>query len=245
MAKKKHETSADMILRWDPIVEYNMNPQEAKAWKLCCHWCKLSKEILPDYPHMTVPKKGDPRKGALFKYMWRLARDLEGWGLEEKEFPLYMRAQLEMLKNIQMDDKGTHANINPSTLTGERAWRRWKIYKRNYDKVNEKLTHTTIETKSSLYNIAQELQKTKLFFHKQFEELSFPNIKSSIENGDLQRWVKQKFVSPYYCLLSPWVRSCVTQKMSNFFSVDMDIYKDDISGDSLNEMIRIFPHEFA
>ena len=107
----------------EAILHYQMPPLEAKAYKLALLWQDATAKEYPEYNHIRLRKKGDPRKSLLFKYCYKLARETQGL-IPDEQYPLYILAQLHILKHIATDN--LHARIGPEILCGEKAWWRWK-----------------------------------------------------------------------------------------------------------------------
>jgi hypothetical protein len=103
----------------EKIKKWGMSSAEIKAYKLAVIWEDLTQKMFPDVKLAKLPKRGDPRKGSLFKYCWKLQRELNGI-IEEKEYRLYITGNLVILKN-------NNGRIDPNAICGEKAWKRWKI----------------------------------------------------------------------------------------------------------------------
>lgn len=230
------------------IIEYGMSEQESKAMRVCIAWNELCRELFPGRRTIGLPKRGDPRKCSLFRYAWKMVRETSSYGLSEKEYPLYVRAQLEMNRAIKIDASGTHARIDPIILVGDKAWVRWKIYKKKYAIANEEAQHKTIETQSPHYKVVQELLRTLNFLMRTFGCIPRQeDIEGAVKNGQLKTWIMQQHVSPYYALMSPWCRSALgDSKIRDFLAgIDVDIYKKDITREVVSDFMVKFKHEFA
>ena len=53
----------------EDILNYEMTPEEAKAFKLALLWEELCQQEFPDERRVSL-KKGDPRKSTLFRYCY-------------------------------------------------------------------------------------------------------------------------------------------------------------------------------
>lgn len=232
----------------EPILQYKMDDQQAKAYKVCLIWMKLCEKILPDYKYTRIPKNGDPRKSHLFRQAWKLLRDTKGL-LADEEIGLYIRAQLEILKGIKRSN-GAHVLIDPICLSGEKAWIRWKMYKRRFTTAARDNAQTRAEEeRTPLFRIAQEIDKTKLFFARFYEGTpTREQVKAMVDDGNLRRWVALGKVSPYYVLLSPFARAAFQGvKTDDYFGVacDLDLYARDVTPEA-GAMFRVkFPAEFS
>lgn len=187
-------------MRLDAIFQYEMNWQEAKAFKICVYWEEECERIFPGERLSKIPRKGDPRKSHLFRYCWKMVRETRGI-LPENQQKLYVTANLTGVKKHG-------GRIDPNILTGEKAWMRWKVYKWLYDKAkahinNEAPPPSIITTSPKIY---WALENTKRFlFEKCDGEVSENKIKEFIDSGVFKIWTSRDQVSPNYVLLSPWV----------------------------------------
>lgn len=221
-------------MRLDAIVDYNMDVGEAKAYKLTLLWIELSRKAFPDYKHARVLTKGDPRKGLIFKICYKLQRETQGI-LEEKDYPLYIRAQLEILKHLTRGN--THALIDPNCLIGEKAWIRWKLWKKKYEQVSQQC-----ESKASVpllnLKVADSLQKTKEFLVKTFgPEISTEKIQEAFVNKNLHNWIKMGKISPYFLVLSPLLNGIAIDSLAN---LDLDVYRQAVNPDTKTIYEKIF-----
>ena len=185
----------------DPIFEFNMNPDETLAYKLGLLWMAISHKMFPDDKHVTgFPKKGDPRKSSLFKYCYKLMRETKGL-IEVKDYKLYIAAQLHMLKAIEIGN--THPLIGPWCLVGEKAWVRWKMWKRKYDNIGKSKTLEEVGLdKSNFEEVKKELDKTKKFMEK-FSILTESDFQ--LKAKEIERNISLGTISGFYAALSPWV----------------------------------------
>lgn len=186
----------------DPIFEYNMNPEETLAYKLGLLWMALTDKIFPDYRHSSnFPKKGDPRKSSLFKYCYKLARETKGL-MELKDYKLYIAAQLQILKSIEIGN--THPLISPACLVGDKAWIRWKVWKRKYDNIGKsKNLEEAGLAKANFDDVKKELDKTKKFLDSKFGTLTEETFK--LKYKEIERNIALGTISGFYAALSPWV----------------------------------------
>ncbi len=184
----------------EPILEWNMPPLEAKAYKVCLLWLEISRKAFPNYKHSNrLPKKGDPRKCNLFKFAYKLVREVQGL-LSDTDYRLYIKAQMDMLKAINIGN--THPLIDVRCLCGDKAWVRWKMWKRKYDRIKTNSSEIDLDSFTSK-EICQALEKTKKFLISRLgENYKEDDIKNSTK--DLERWVSLGKVSPFYVMLSSW-----------------------------------------
>lgn len=186
----------------DPIFEFRMNEEEILAYKLGLLWMAISHKMFPDYKHASgFPKKGDPRKSSLFKYCYKLMRETKGL-IDVKDYKLYIAAQLHMLKAIEIGN--THPLIAPWCLVGEKAWVRWKVWKRKYDNIGKSKTLEDVGLdKSNFEEVEKELDKTKKFMDNKFGALTEEIFQ--LKAKEIQRNISLGTISGFYAALSPWV----------------------------------------
>jgi hypothetical protein len=236
----------DNMLSLEPILTYKMTPDEAQAYKLCVIWSDLCLEILPEYGHFNIPRKGDPRKSHLFRYCWKLLRETKNL-IKDTDYQDYIRAQLEVMKNIKIKDASPR--IDPMILVGEKAWKRWMLWKRRFDRLGK--SHSLgrgEDIQAPIYVVVQGLEKSCEFLRQRFEGHPSPvQIQQAKESGDLKQWVALGQVSPYYILLSPFCRRVFPQmQFDNYFpTTDFDLFKKSCTMEVLEIAKRIYPSEFG
>jgi hypothetical protein len=222
----------------EAIVKYKMNELEAKAYKLCLLWEKVAKQELPNERHTRLRRKGDPRKSSLFKYCYKLARETKGL-VPDDEYKLYITAQFQVLK-LQSDGK-VHALIEPCILVGDKAWRRWRVWKAHFD--HESIRPRTAEELDINPSLALvELSRTKKFL---IGELGDPpkieRLQEKVKDLSFIRWVTVGKVAPYYVLLSPYIKRLLGDDLDDVFLFDFDVYRQAIC----DEVKEYFNKEFS
>lgn len=224
------------------ILRFGMTDLEAKAYKISLLWEKIVKKEFPDYQNVKLRKKGDPRKSVLFKYCYKLARETQGI-LEDKEYKFYILAQLRILRSIKNGD--VHALIGPQCLVGDKAWVRWKIWKKEYlKKANCALTDTEVGVLTPESVIKSDLLATKKFFIEIYNGVpNFDNIQRNIYDRMMIKWVTLGKVSPYYILLSPFVHK-ICDNIEEIFKFDPKIYKTSITPNVKTYFEQEFGYEF-
>lgn len=214
-------------MRLDAIVDYNMDMLEARAYKLVLLWLDKSRSMFPDYKHARMRKEGDPRKSQIFKFCYKLARETQGI-LEESDYPLYVRAQLEILKHITRGKE--HALIDPNCLVGDKAWIRWKLWKRKYDE-RSKVIEDKNPVPANQIKVVEALNRTREFLAKSFgAEICAEKLQEAVLNKNLQRWVALGKISPYYLVLSPLVKKAFPDGVEKLIpNLDLEIYRQIIT----------------
>jgi hypothetical protein len=212
------------------IIKYKMTDLEAKAYKICLMWQDLCKREFPNEHHVKISKNKDPRKTTIFKYCYKLARETKGLLSGDKEYYLYITAQLQIMK--LMTDGEIHALIEPQILVGEKAWKRWKIWKKKYDKKIKSIqTAEDMGIKTSKNKIKIELRKTHDFISKN----------GKMNEDDFKNWNLSGQISPYYLALSPIAQKIMNENNIKF---DRELYRPSITPEIEDFFRKEFSHEF-
>ena len=225
----------------DAIVDYGMNDLEAKAYKLCLNWTHCSRKLFPNYNHQR-PKHGDPRKSLTFKLCYKMVRETQGI-IEEKDYPLFVRAQLEVLLYISKNNN-YHPVISANCLVGEKAWKRWKLWKNKYDIAISKPTESNQISKPGVEKAILGLENTKEFITRTLG--LNPNIekyKEAYINKNLIRWLNLNKISPYYAAISPFIAQILTQEDLVKINFNPDVYKNCINEQVMQKFEQLFPNE--
>ena len=224
----------------EEIKKWGMSSAEIKAYKLALIWEDLTRKMFPDVKLAKLPKRGDPRKGSLFKYCWKLQRELNGI-LEEKEYHLYITGNLVILKN-------NNGRIDPNAICGEKAWKRWKVWKKFYDKkmieINSRITNRS--EKELNQEIISQLDNTKKFLFKQLgKNPAKEQLQKAIQENMLKYWAVSLKVSKYYLVLSPYIKEIWDEeKMEEDCNFDTNLYLKNITSDIKNYFRSEFEYEF-
>jgi len=228
----------------EPILTFNMSEREAKAYKITLLWDALCRKEFPNYKHDKVKRSGDPRKSLIFKYAYKLINETEGI-LQDKEYRLYLTAQLHILK--QCTDGNVHALLGPQCFVGDKAWKRWRIWKDKYDKYMAKKSVRVGNIPITLpIKIKSELEQTKLFLVGFFGKYpTLDDIRQSISNKNLVKWVTLGRVSPYYALESPFVKQALgDQDIEKMFSFDIGVFRVHLNEEIRGYLMSIFSPEY-
>jgi hypothetical protein len=206
-----------------PISTFKMDDLQAKAYKVVHLWLSISREVFPNYSHgKGLPKRGDPRKSMLFKFAYKLVRETQGV-IPDNEYSLYIRAQLDILRAIRIGD--CHPFIGPIILCGDKAWIRWKVWKKKLKSHTESSTLEEVGLSATDENkVIDELVQTKKYLEGKFSG-TYQEHHIMMAKHDMERWVALEKVSPFYALLSPWAR-----KYCNFKNVfDEDLFRASVT----------------
>jgi hypothetical protein len=217
----------------EPIIEYSMPEDHAFAYKLGLMWVNFSKKMFPNCRTANYPRKGDPRNSSLFKYCYKLQKETKGL-IEPKEYKLYIMAQLQMLKAVEIND--SHPLIGVYCLTGDKAWVRWKMWKKKFDNIQKAKTLKEVNLdKIDFIMIKNELDQTKkLIDLKIKDESQFKEMAK-----DIERWISVGKISGFYAALSPWVKKHCLMK-----DIDISHYCDNITLEVEEYFHSLFSREF-
>jgi len=239
MSNKKPEDEFMWLL--EAIEKYNMDEMEANACRLAVMWLDQSRKTFPDYRHSKM-RKGDPRKSLIFKICYKLARESNGI-IEKNEYSLYIRAQLDVLKYVN-EGKLTPL-IDPNCLVGEKAWRRWNLWKKRYDSFKNKPKDAVV-TGIGYQKALEGIEKTKEFLVKTFGiNLTFDKFKESYINNNIFRWINLGKISPYYLAMSPFIKKLFSQDDFKKINFDPGVYLTCINNQVENKFNTLFPDESA
>lgn len=217
----------------EPVFSYSMDEMETKAFKVALMWQDECSRELKGEKFERLPRGKDPRKTNLFKHCYKMVRELTGV-IPDSEFILYLRAQLQVLKSI--GDGRSHAMISPQCLVGDKAWKRWKLWKFRHDRNLVRVPSSEdagILPKESI--ILRDLSRTAEFL----ESKDLPSDYSS-RRTDLERWLSTGEISPFYAVLSPRIRGL----FGNDLPVDESLYRPSINPSIERFFRERFDHEF-
>jgi hypothetical protein len=216
-----------MSYRLDSAVIYGMDQIETKAYYLCLVWLDLSRHYFPKYNHFKI-KQGDPRKSTLFKYCYTLIRNT--WGkLPESDYYLYVKAQLVILKAIG-EKENVYVRVEPNCLVGQKAWKRWKVFKKKYD-AKLKFIDVKIETPEDV--VKESLVRSHAFLKKHLPEFTFDKFQELNHNQIVLKWIILGQISQYYALACPFIKQFISEEeLAKKLNYDLSVYKN-----SLNENI--------
>lgn len=221
----------------EPIIRYKMDQAEAKAYKIALIWEEECRRELNGESWVRLKKNSDPRKSLLFKYCFKLAREMKGI-IPDSEIQIYVRAQIQVLKSIRHGN--VHALVEPHCLVGDKAWRRWKFWKYRYDKKLGLIpTSSDMQIKTPEGKIKAEIAST-LDFLTRMGCLDFKNMVA--KKDDLVRWHRSGDISSFYVVMSPWMRKIFESPANLDF--DHLYYRASITPDAEQYFRDSFNHEF-
>lgn len=221
----------------EPIIRYKMDAMESKAYKIALLWEDECRRELPGESYVRLKTNSDPRKSLLFKYCFKMAKELSGI-IRDQEISLYIRSQIQILKSIS--DGKIHALVDPQCLVGDKAWKRWKMWKYRHDKCLKsppKSDHMPITISDG--KAKAEIAATLEFIERMGCD-EFDTFRSKKDN--FKRWVKNGEISCFYIIMSPWVEMLFGKDSD--FEFDILYYRASTTP-SIEEFFRSkFSHEF-
>ena len=225
-----------------PIETYKMTDKQALAYKLCLMWDLICEHEAPGYRHERTKRNGDPRKCMIFKYMFKLVNETQGI-IPQEDYKFYITAQVQMLRNLGQD---VCPLIGPQCLVGNKAWIRWKIWKKKYDAIiKRKPENTDVQPAVSMTQVRAELDKTRFFLCSLYDgPPNYEQIERAIKECLIVKWINLSKISPYYLLLSPYVQKATNNKLQHVFKYDFTMYEKAINDEVRLYFVKTFANEF-
>lgn len=221
------------------VSKYKMDNIEKSAYRILLYWLEKSRKYFPNLNHGKL-KKGDPRKSWIFKICFKLIRETAGL-LDPENYELYVQAQLEVLKLLS---KKHFVNVDASILVGEKAWRRWRLWKTRYDTVMNKPNQVSFVVSPGTSKALKGLQDTFDFFNKRLNKIpTLEELKGFHASGDLFLWINFGKVSPYYLTISPFCQEIITEEEIKRLKFDPEIYKPCIDQEVISKFKNLFAEE--
>lgn len=227
-----------MNKRLDDVFEYEMTQYESDALQLAITWEEQTKRMFPKERLSRLPKKGDPRKSELFRWCWKVLRETRGL-LEEKEYKLYIIANLTIISHW-------NGRVCPNALSGDKAWVRWRIWKRLYDKKQCELQGIVAAPQIVISpKIVRELDCTKRFMHEQCDgQPTYEKLEEFYKSGKLKRWILSSKISIFYLVLSPFITKLgKLEELRKKCGFDPKVYSDMVTPDVQLHFKTEFPYE--
>lgn len=237
--KQNYEFSFNQDIFDKTVSKYKMDETEKTSYKISFIWYEKSRKYFPNLNQGRI-KKGDPRKSWIFKICYKLVRETAGL-LDPENYELYVRAQLEILYLLS---KKNFVTVDASILVGEKAWRRWRIWKSRYDTVMNKPSEVSFVVSPGRAKAIKGLQDTYDFFKNRLNKIpNLQDLKNFHASNDLFLWVNFGKVSPYYLALSPYCNNIMTKENFNRLKFDPEIYKPCIDGEVVQKFKELFVEE--
>lgn len=230
------------LVEYDAIFQWNMSNDEVEAYKLAVCYEKEFRKIFGEeidgqtLRRNVLPMRTDPRKSNLFRHCWKMRRETRGL-MESSEYKNYIVGNLMILK-IQK------ARVSPNVICGDKAWVRYKVWKRKFD---AKMADTSAaapapSVSSTDPKIIQQIDRTKKFLFERCDgQPDFDKIKGFIDSGFFKFWVATGKVSQFYIALSPYVGKAIgPEKLAEQCGFSIDVVREKIT----EEVKRYFSHEY-
>jgi hypothetical protein len=192
------------VTEYTPIFDHNMTSEEAGAYKLAVCYEREFRRLFADVTDPAVvrrnciPKRGDPRKSGVFRHCWQVRRETKGL-LDSADYRDYIVANLTVLKL-------NNAYVAPNGICGDKAWIRYKVWKRLRDAKLAELNAVAPPPSVATTNpkVIGQIDATKRFLFEKFDgEPTAAKVAASVADGKLRFWVATGKVSHFYVVLSP------------------------------------------
>lgn len=221
------------------VSKYQMDETEETSYRISFIWHEKSRKYFPNLNYSRI-KKGDPRKSWIFKICYKLVRETAGL-LEPQDYELYVQAQLEILRLLS---KKNYVTVDASILVGEKAWRRWRLWKTRYDKVMNKPTEVSFVVSPGRSKAIKGLQDTHDFFKNRLNKIpNLEELKKIHSNNDLFLWINFGKISPYYLTISPFCKMIIPEEEFKRLKFDPEIYKPCVDEQVLLKFKELFVEE--
>lgn len=115
------------------------------------------------------------------------------------------------------------------------------MWKRKYDSVS-KVNETSSVVPANLMKVASALTTTKEFLVKTFTEAKFEDLQLAVANKNFYRWINMGKISPYYLVLSPFVKKLFPEGITGL-AMDLDVFRGMISPEIETLFKKMFPNE--
>lgn len=219
--------------------QYGMNEMECKAMRTAYCWIDLSRRIFPDQQHPPYPltKAKDPRKTLLFKLCYKLARETLGL-IQDEDHELYVRAQLEVLKVVTIN-KDEKPLISPQILIGEKAWRRWMLWKQKYNQRHAEMAKPILLKVHPKGLLSALVVDREYLVGKLGEEYTLTQFIQARE--DIVQAAAVGRISTHYLALSPFVRELSPD--GSKFQMDYETALDLLPKEAQGTFEALFPNE--
>ena len=226
------------------IFEWNLTQDEIEAYKIAVIYDReYRKSFICDGESIrrnTLPKRGDPRKSSLFKHCWKLRRETRGL-LENDDYLLYIQANLHILKVH-------NAYVAPNSICGDKAWIRYRVWKRHYDKKKCELASVLAPPSVSTTNpkIILEIDRTKKFLFERCEgRPTYDKLNEFYLKGFFRLWVMSGKVSQYYVVLSPcFAKMSILKEFADKCGFSLEVIEEKITEEIRCYFKSEFEHEW-
>jgi len=169
-----------------------LEPDHREAVRMMCSFYELYPKIFQENnaPYKLPSANKDPRRLYLFKCCLQAIKELK-----EKNGPdprVWMIAQLKILR-IMDSDKGVYRGRIGSTLYGEKAWIRWKLFESHAKK---QASRVAVAAPIKIKPLIESIEST----HKLIPE---SDLESMLLDGRIRMLVRNGKISRVYAALHP------------------------------------------
>ena len=223
----------------EAIFEWNMKPEEVEAYKLAITYDEEFRKLYPDADatvtrQNTVPMRFDPRKSNLFRHCWKLRRETRGL-LEGSEYTNYIRANLIIIKL-------NHGRVGPNAICGDKAWIRYKVWKRHFDRKQAEASAKAPAPSAATTDpkLIANIDRTKKFIFEKCD--GAPTKEKMLElskSGMFKFWLSSGKISPIYLALSPFLADDCA-KLAEACSISLALTRESVTA----EVKEYFDYEF-
>lgn len=228
----------------ETILDWNMTTDEGEVFHIAMAYEQEYKKFFggeaegQSIRRNTLPRRGDPRKSNLFRQCWKLRRETRGL-IEQREYRHYIHANMFIIKHH-------NGHVEPNCITGDKAWIRYKVWKRRYDLKMAELSAEAPPPSVSTTDpkLIAEIDRTKKFLFERCsgEKPSQAMMQKFVEAGVFRLWVATGKVSPYYLLLSPLVaKVCDPATLLKVCPSSAAVYESKIT----QQVKDYFRHEYS
>lgn len=231
----------------DAVFQWNMTSPEIDVFKLAVLYEREFRKIFGEeidgqaLRRNSLPKRSDPRKSNLFRHCWKMARETRGL-IDPHDYKNYIHANLIIIKL----NKG---HVEPNCICGDKAWVRWKVWKRRYDQKMAEVGATAPPPSVSTTNpkLIAEIDRTKKFLFERCEgNPTYEKISGFIEGGFFKMWVATGKVSPYYLVLSPFVeKSGGLKQLFTVCTSSEAVVREKVTSEVKDYFKHEYRHEFG
>lgn len=188
-----------------------------------------------------LPQKSDPRKSYLFRYCYKMIKNLRGL-IDPTQYRDYISGNILIIKQ-------NNGVIKPNCLSGDKAWFRYKVYDRKIKIAQSEINALAPRPSSaSDEKICIELDATKHHIHTMcMDEIKSKKQKMQefYEKGIFKLWTMTGKLSPYYLILSPLMSQiCDTNQLLELCPSSKSVYEGKITEEVKNYFKSEFLDEF-
>ena len=120
-------------------------------------------------------------------------------------------------------ESGQQIFIDPTCLSGDKAWARWMVWKKKYEE-SKRFSGSYQKIKPTFSQVKKEISRTRKFLEEIYKKTpTSEDIRAASENRTMKRWVNMGKVSPYFVVL------CDDIDNEQSWGLDLGLYKENIT----------------